>query len=161
MDGTVTQVGDAYELRFERRLPHEIARVWAALTEPDEVARWLAQPSRALTSTGDYEFRFDNSADTARGEITRIEAPTLLEYTWTSRDAAQGSALRWQLSADGDSCLLVLTHVLPAPDRAPTLAAGWHAHLDALDTALSGGSGQWPDGKWQRLRDEYAAQFVG
>jgi uncharacterized protein YndB with AHSA1/START domain len=77
-DGTVTRAGDAYELRFERRLPYEITRVWAALTEPDELARWLAQPSRALTSAGNYEFRFDDSGDTARGEITRIEAPTLL-----------------------------------------------------------------------------------
>jgi uncharacterized protein YndB with AHSA1/START domain len=161
MDAIVTRVDDRYELRFERRLRHGIAEVWAALTEPGELARWLAPPSRPLTSTGAYELRFDNTEDTARGEVTRVEPPTLLECTWTSRDAAQGSVLRWELRADGDGCRLVLTHVLPAPGCRPELAAGWHGHLDALADVLAGGSGDWPDGKWQRLRGEYATRIAG
>jgi uncharacterized protein YndB with AHSA1/START domain len=42
MEGTVQQVDGRYVLRFERRLNHPVEKVWAALTESDRLAEWLA-----------------------------------------------------------------------------------------------------------------------
>jgi uncharacterized protein YndB with AHSA1/START domain len=40
--GTIEEAGDKYVLRYERYLDHPVERVWAALTEPDQLAGWLA-----------------------------------------------------------------------------------------------------------------------
>jgi uncharacterized protein YndB with AHSA1/START domain len=40
--GTIEEAGDKHILRYERRLDHPVERVWAALTEPEQLAGWLA-----------------------------------------------------------------------------------------------------------------------
>ena len=41
-DGTMERRGDRRVIRFERRLAHPVERVWRALTDPNEIAAWLA-----------------------------------------------------------------------------------------------------------------------
>jgi uncharacterized protein YndB with AHSA1/START domain len=36
-DATIEQHGDLYVIRFERFLRHPVERVWAAITEPDQL----------------------------------------------------------------------------------------------------------------------------
>jgi hypothetical protein len=57
--------------------------------------------------------------------------------------------LTWELDPDGDHTLLRFTNTVTQPTGAPgpgdptaadtSTAAGWHMHLDALATILSGG----------------------
>ena len=40
-EGRLTQAGDRWQLRFERRLAHPPEKVWRALTEPEHLAAWF------------------------------------------------------------------------------------------------------------------------
>ncbi len=91
-------------------------------------------------------------------QVTRAEAPNLLEYRWGDND------LRWQLEPLGDGTRLTLWHNI---DRGfiSMGAAGWHICLDVLDRLV----GDDPIGRivggeamqfgWPRLNAEYTKQF--
>ena len=51
--GTLEQVAGKRVLRFERRLDHPVERVWAALTEPEQLAGWLAAADELELAEGD------------------------------------------------------------------------------------------------------------
>ena len=143
--GTMTTVGGRPALRFERRYPHPVERVWRAVSDPHEMGRWF--PAEVL---GDQvvgaALTFDDEAHRAAagaaGEATRAdgppitgtvvacEPPTLLSFTWG------GELLRFDLAPDGSGTVLVFTHVLSHPSVAARNGAGWHRCLEALDGLL-------------------------
>jgi uncharacterized protein YndB with AHSA1/START domain len=142
-------------LRFERRYPHPIDKVWDALTQPERLVAWLGdaqfEPKQGGAITVTW-LNTDEDGNTAvyNGSITRYEPPNVLEW-----DGDIHGRLLWELSADGDDAtVLKLTNWTPAPDdfRAK-VAAGWDIHLDHLATALDGGTIDWPH--W--YRDHYPA----
>lgn len=162
--GTVERMGDGKRvLRFERRLAQPIERVWAALTEPEQLAAWLADADIDLVEGGRVELRWLNTNErgeraVARGTITGLEPPRLLEI-----DTDIHGLLRWQLRPAGEGCTLTFsaTVELPAGMR-PLVLAGWHVHLDHLADALDGRPVHWPTwtqdhwGRWEALRAGYA-----
>lgn len=134
-DGIVEKPPDgSTQVRFVRRLPHPIARVSAALTDPAELRRWGGDTDLDLTHGGRFTLRWFNT-DTG------------------SDDPGAPTTLTWELDPDGDHTLLRFTNTVtqptgtPSPDGAtegPTTAdtraaAGCHMHLDALATILFGG----------------------
>ncbi|MFF0492797.1 SRPBCC family protein [Nocardia sp. NPDC004068] len=124
-----------WSLIFTRDFAHRPETVWSALTEPDELREWAPYTAdRPLTSTGPVTLiMIDGDTKTELpGEISRVEPPHLLEYTWG------GDALTWELTATPDGTRLRLTHHLPERDRAAMLAAGWHLCLDVAALLLAG-----------------------
>lgn len=62
--GTIEEAGDKHILRYERRLDHPVERVWAALTEPEQLAGWLAAADElGLVEGGGVALRWLNTAD--------------------------------------------------------------------------------------------------
>lgn len=140
-------------LKFERRYPHPIDKVWDALTQPERLIAWLGEAQLEPEQGGAIKITWlntDEDGDSAvyNGRITRFEPPNLLEW-----EGDIHGRLLWELTADGDDAtLLTLTNETPAPDQFRTkVAAGWDIHLDHLATALDGGSIDWPN--W--YRDHY------
>jgi uncharacterized protein YndB with AHSA1/START domain len=162
-NGTVEQIDGRYVLRYERHLPHSMDRVWAALTEPDQLEMWLARAEIDLVQGGRVVLRWLNT-DTegnyavARGTITQLEPPQLLEI-----DTDIHGLLRWQLRSDGDGCALTFSSTVAlAEEWLPIVLAGWHAHLDFLADALEGRAVDWPNwprDHWEELHAEYAARL--
>ncbi len=162
-DGTVEVRGDRTALRFERHLAHPVEEVWAAITEPEQLAAWLAEAEIDLVEGGDVVLRWLN-ADTegnravARGTITRLEPPRLLEM-----ETDIHGTLRWHLIAEDDGCRLTFTATTAmAAHWLPIVLAGWHAHLDFLADALMGERVDWPNwplDHWQALHIAYAARL--
>jgi uncharacterized protein YndB with AHSA1/START domain len=165
-DATVETRDGRYVLRYERRLDHPIEKVWAALTEPEEIVGWLAQAELDLSEGGQIVLRwlnYDEQGNQAvlHGTITRLDPPRLIEY----ESDAQG-VLRWELSEDGEGCLLAFTNITPAPeDQVTKNLAGWHIHLDHLAEALDGRPVDWPrwweehHPKWQVHHERYERAF--
>jgi len=95
-DGTVDIVGDQQLLRFERRLAHPVERVWAAITEPAELEKWLARASVQLVPGGTIRLQWLNT-DTEGNHavmtafVTEIDPPYLLEYQATSTACCAGN----------------------------------------------------------------------
>ncbi len=144
MLGTLHSRSDGwFELRFERRLAHPVAKVWRALTEPEHLGHWF--PATVdMDLTPGVKLRFEllpvaqerhDIADedmTSYGEMVAVDPPRLLEYTW------MGETLRWELEPTADGCLLRLTNVFADRAMAADDGAGWHVALEALNAALDG-----------------------
>jgi uncharacterized protein YndB with AHSA1/START domain len=165
-DGTIARGPDGNTLRFERHLAHPVERVWAALTEPDELVKWLAEARIDLVPGGTIELRWLNTdaegnQPVLHGTITRLEAPTVIEY-----DGDIHGLLRWEVHPEGDGSRLTFTAFTPATgEDAIEALAGWHIHLDHFTGALDGDRVDWTRWHkehyptWSDLRDRYAVRI--
>jgi uncharacterized protein YndB with AHSA1/START domain len=177
--GTIEQAGDRHVLRYERRFEYPIERVWAAITEPDELRGWLAAAEVDLREGGAIALRWLNVPDDTqeweekgielpedhdpaapvRGTITRLDPPQLIEY-----ETDQMGTMLWELRADGSGCALTFTNTIDLPDGQPPeqTLVGWHIHLDHLDEALAGEPADWDNwtekymDRWEGIRARYA-----
>lgn len=128
--------GDRWTLAFVRDLRHSPERVWAALTDPAELARWAPYTAdRDLGTAGPATLSMiDGLAhDDLPAEVRRAEPPTLLEYTWGPTDV-----LRWELAATGSGTRLTLRHTVESRAMLPKMAAGWHLCLRVAEELLDG-----------------------
>jgi uncharacterized protein YndB with AHSA1/START domain len=154
-DGRLSEENGSPALRFERRLAKPPEVVWAALTEPEGIARWLATAEVEPRAGGRFHLDFHNGQSIVDGRITRWEPPRLLEHTWPEKNANGDSLVRWELSPAGEGTRLVLTHRLDAGGDLADFASGWHWHLDALDRALEGETVPFDEQRWRLLRKVY------
>lgn len=155
--GTVHTRADGYQLRFERQLRHPVEKVWTALTNPAQLAQWLAPGEMELRLGGRVYLAFTDGDGVIDGQVTAIEPPRLLEFTWTDKGDDFGF-VRWELMAEEGGTRLVLSHTVPESARAfglPALA-GWHSLLDQLSALLDGQPLPVAQGRWQELHDHYA-----
>jgi uncharacterized protein YndB with AHSA1/START domain len=179
--GTIEEAeGGKRVLRYERRLDHPVERVWAALTDPDQLALWLAAADELeLVEGGRIVLRWLNIPDSlqeweqrgielgdadpaepATGQITKLDPPRVIEY-----DTDRMGLMRWELRPEEDGCVLTFTNTVEFPEGFPTdqALAGWHIHLDHLDDALAGRPVEWSTwtedhmGEWERIRGRYEA----
>lgn len=157
----VQKEGERWTLILSRDLRHAPELVWAALTEPGQLAEWAPfDVDRNLGTVGTVNFTTAGtpSPQISETRVTRAEEPSLLEYSWGGND------LRWELEPRGTGTRLTLWHNI---DRRYISwgAAGWHVCFDVLDRMLGGE----PLGRiigveamkydWQRLNAEYGEQF--
>lgn len=157
--GRVHKREDDYQLRFERHLAQPIERVWAALTTPAQLAQWFAPGEIALTLGGEIHLAFDDGDGVIDGEVTALEPPHLLEFTWTDHGKDLG-LVRWELAPAENGTRLVLIHTISdrAPDFGLPALAGWTMMLGRL-AALLDGRPVPPLGEgWQDHYDHYARE---
>jgi uncharacterized protein YndB with AHSA1/START domain len=116
-------------LRFERHLDHSVERVWRAVTEPAELARWFVAPVPWTPEQGET---FQAAGE--HGSITALEPPQRIAWTWGVERYS------FELTPAAGGCVLVFTHVFD-PRRGPGWqhAAGWETYLNRLDAHLAGG----------------------
>lgn len=132
---SLTTTGDRSALRTERRLPHPPEAVWAALTDPERLARWFPfEVTVDLVPGGTIGFHLPGeSAPAASGTVTDLDEPRLFGFTWGT------DQLSWSIRPDGDGSLLTLVHTFGDLPGAASFAAGWHLCLGALGQLLDGG----------------------
>lgn len=126
-------------VRFERTYPYPIGRVWQAITESDDLARWF--PSRVTHESrtgGSIEFAGDPYSDVSAGTILRFEPQTRFGFTWGPDE------VHMTLEDLGDSCRFVLINVLEEANTAARNASGWTVCLSELDKVLAGERGDGP-----------------
>ncbi|MDB4951243.1 MAG: Activator of Hsp90 ATPase 1 family protein [Gemmatimonadetes bacterium] len=157
MYATIDRTAGATTLRFDRRLPHPSADVWAALAESGERAKWLAPGEIELRDGGRVLLAFADGGTVIDSTVTAVDPGRLLEFGWTSAKE-DGGPVRWELSdADGGGTRLVLTCTLPPETNAAKTAAAWHMHLEMLDRALAGEPAAWSMPRFTELRAHYMA----
>lgn len=162
-DATLGQKdGDTWTLVLVRELRHSPERVWQALTDPEQLREWAPfDADRNLSAVGVAVLTTVGAPKeyASESEITRAEAPRVLEYRWGGGD------VRWELEAQGTGTRLSLWASIDRRYIAMG-AAGWHLCLDVLDHLLDGeplGRIVGPDALqfagWQRLHGEYSERF--
>ena len=161
--GTLRHEGERHRgVRFERLYDATPAELWRALTEPEQIAGWLADASRwTLVVGADYRLDFgdsDNAVTT--GVIRTVEPERVLELTWTYPGEAD-SVVRFELVPQANGVKLVLDHRLLESEAAVGYGAGWQAHLEALERLLarvpSGDEDTWFE-RYRELRPAYERQ---
>ena len=138
----VREDGRAF-IRFERRLAHPVDRVWGAITDPAEMAEWLACRVEFDARTGGRLALWLGGADAphvAQYVVTAFEPPHVLEASGAGEDGV----LRWELRSEGTGCVLTFTDTRPTGERARnSVLAGWHVLMDQLPEALAGRPTDW------------------
>jgi uncharacterized protein YndB with AHSA1/START domain len=161
MYGAYDTIENRPALRFERRLAHPVEAVWRAITESDELEHWF--PSRVevaeLRAGAEMTFRFESmplegEPMTINGRVTDFDPPRLFAFYWGD------DHLRFELEpvAGEHACVLRLTVLLDAPEKAARDGAGWHVCLDRLERLVDGSEGPAPGGAdedWRGLYEEY------
>jgi uncharacterized protein YndB with AHSA1/START domain len=167
-DGTLERRDGRQVIRFERRLPHSVERVWRALTAPEEIAQWLALAELELEEGGRVVLTWQNTDDdgntaVARGTVSELDPPRVLEF-----DTDIHGRLRWELEPAGEETLLTFTAHAELPEEYELeVLSGWHIHLDHLEHVLEGGSIDWPNWDqvhkpdWDRIRAGYEGEATG
>jgi uncharacterized protein YndB with AHSA1/START domain len=157
--------GDRWALVFVRELAHPPEKVWAALTEPEQIAAWAPYTAdRDLDTIGDATLTMidgDDAVDLA-ATVRRADAPKVLEYSWGD------DVLQWQLEPRepaGAGTRLTLRHTVEKRDLVPMVASGWHLCLVVAERLLDGepiapirGQDALRYG-WADLRDKYAERL--
>lgn len=133
-----------------RRIKASPARVWAAITRPDQMLRWWG-PDAGPTLDVDADVRpggrfsvtfrlLDGSEHTPTGLYREVEPETRLSFTWDLPQAQEPPSLvtfRLAPIDGGDGTELTLTHEhLPDAATRASHEAGWTGLLDKLPLFL-------------------------
>ncbi|HEX2817490.1 MAG TPA: SRPBCC domain-containing protein [Phenylobacterium sp.] len=154
-----TPAGDTIHADFHLTLDNHVEEVWAALTEPQWLARWLAPGEIELSEGGSARLDFGESGAVIESRVTAFAPQRLLEYSW-SRPGEPLRPLRWSLEPIGPTTLLTLRLSMPAKEDAARAAAGFAAHLEMLQTALIGVPTKFPFAVFKEARDAYREQVA-
>jgi uncharacterized protein YndB with AHSA1/START domain len=102
-------------------------RVWAALTEDDELASWFANEATLdVRPGGEGVFRWADGSERFL-QVARVEDERLLEFEWSEPD---GPATRVELAledAEGGTLVRVREHAPAGPQASasPALVGEW------------------------------------
>jgi uncharacterized protein YndB with AHSA1/START domain len=139
------------ELTLEQEIPARPERVFAALTEPEQLRRWSA-PEGLTVVDGDTDLRVgggwrvvmaepDGARHEAFGTYREIRAPERLVYTHAWRQGGGGSSaetvLTVELRPDGDGTRLLFTQAgFASPESRDGHREGWSSALGHLRALL-------------------------
>jgi uncharacterized protein YndB with AHSA1/START domain len=144
-------------VRLERRLQHPPAKVWPAISAPEELAHWFPATVEAEFEPG-ATIRFSMEGTTEDGEILEYDEPNVFAFTWND------DVLRIELFPDGDGTRLVFTHTFgrgePAIAKltAGRTATGWGVCLDSLEARLDDRPFE-PPTDWLGPIERYVEEF--
>jgi len=136
--GRISREGDRLVLTITREFRAPIEDVWASVTEPERLARWIG------TFTGDptsgrvaFLMTAEGATEPEDMEIRECDPPRVLRVT------SHVGEEHWHLDLvlDEQDGVTTLTFAQPAidPVAAESVGPGWEYYLDRLVAAESGG----------------------
>jgi uncharacterized protein YndB with AHSA1/START domain len=151
--GRIDRDGDRRTLVLERTFRASIDDVWASVTEPERLERWIGTFT-GDPATGHVMFRITAEGEDAPPEdmeIRECDPPRRLAMT------SQVGEDRWHLEVDLEEADGVTTVTFRQPDIDPAAAEnvgpGWEYYFDRWVAAVTGGDVGAPDFE----RDYYPA----
>jgi uncharacterized protein YndB with AHSA1/START domain len=137
--GVVTTEADGRQrLEFRRSWPEPIEDVWAALTEPDRLARWIGAYDGARGPGGTGTFTMTYEEGEHAGEpmtVVECDPPRRLVVEWVQADA-QGWRVDVDLSTEDGRTVLRFVQFFPAGADVVDFAMGWHWYLDKFGAVV-------------------------
>ncbi|WP_080832108.1 SRPBCC family protein [Cohnella massiliensis] len=155
MLAVIQKNANGYTARYERRLKHPVAKVWAMLTENEKLAKWFSELSVDDLREGGV-IKFDMQDGTFEEmEILELKAESVLEYTWGE------DRVRFELYPEPDGCRLVLIETIAKlTDHTPKDIAGWDVCLDVIEAVLAGRTIESRKSAWEIKYEQYAKLFA-
>jgi uncharacterized protein YndB with AHSA1/START domain len=139
--GVVTRLDDGRQrLEFRRSWPDPLDDVWAALTEPDRLARWIGVYDGARATGGAGTFTMTHEEGEHAGEpmtIVECDPPHRLVVEWTQQET-EGWRVDLDLWSEGGRTQLRFVQVFPADADVTDVALGWHWYLARFGAEVAG-----------------------
>ena len=148
---------DRWRLRFTRTLAHPQTKVWRAVTEPDQLARWFPSTIEGERAPGAkliFRFPDDVPVEPIDGQMLAYDPESLIEFRWGT------DVVRIELRPVAEGTELTLLDTLEERGKAARDGAGWHTCLDALEAALAGDAGARAQmNTWAEVHPHYVGSF--
>jgi uncharacterized protein YndB with AHSA1/START domain len=154
--GTIKRANGRLEARLERFIEHDQKAVWAMLTDPARLPEWLAPGELALKKGGPAKLNFPESGTVIDSTVSAVEAPRLIEYSW-SGPGEPLRPVRWETLPEAGGTRLLLTLSVPENEDIARSCAGWEAHLQMLLAAIEGVPIKFPFERFKSTREQYKA----
>jgi uncharacterized protein YndB with AHSA1/START domain len=141
-------------VRMEEVYDTPPADLWSAVTEPDRLARWVAEVTGDLQPGGDFHARFTSGWD-GPGRVDICDPPRRLLATM-SPGSDDESVIEATLADEGGRTRLVIEERgIPLAEIADH-GAGWQAHVEDLAAHLVGrDADDWRE-RWVELVPAYS-----
>jgi uncharacterized protein YndB with AHSA1/START domain len=143
--GSLLEDGAHATLTFRRVYRHAPERVWDAISTAEGLREWLMCTHALIEGRagGRIELISGPPGYHSSGTILVWEPPRVLEYEWNvapvpEMPEGERAIFRYELSADGDSTLLLVTYRRITRQTARGFLPGLHAFLDRLEAQLDG-----------------------
>ena len=139
--GVVTRLEDGRQrLEFRREWPDPVDDVWAALTEPDRMARWIGRYDGERGTGGTGLFFMTHEEGEQTGEpmtIVQCTPPRRLVVEWTQQDTGNWR-VDLDLTTEDGRTVLRFVQVFGADADVTDFAMGWHWYLDKFGAEVAG-----------------------
>lgn len=154
----IGQITKCYTVTYHRESSHAAERLWEAITDPDQVARWMGAPAKIdLRVGGSYEVDFHGDEHGLDGIIVRIQPHRCLGYVWG------WSYVEFAIEPLDAGCryTFVQNGLADRGEGEEGLPAGWHEFFERLDDHLDGTLRTEAEHfeRWNALKPAYRAQL--
>ncbi|NHN54840.1 SRPBCC family protein [Calidifontibacter sp. DB0510] len=158
-------------VRVEDVYDTDIADLWQACTDPERLARWIAEVTGDLRVGGTIRTVFTSTA-TGSARIDACDEPHHLLITSEPGTDEEAQIEAW-LTAEGDRTRLVVEERGLPLKGLHFYGAGWQAHLEDLGRSLAMNASVHPDGwsseepspvwreRWEALTPQFEARQIG
>ena len=130
-------------LHFEAFYDQPPEKVWVALTDPRAIAEWMMANDFEAKVGHRFHFRVDPQPGfngEIACEVTVVEAPKRLAYTFQGTQSNQATLVEWELEPEGSGTRLKLVHSgfrgIGGFMLSRILKGGWGKMLPALITRV-------------------------
>jgi len=143
-------------VRMEDRFSTDPEDLWSAFTDPQRLARWVAEVEGDLQLGGEFRASFTSGWE-GPGRVDVCDPPRRLLVTMSAGQDDQ-TVIEVELVPDGDHTRLVLEERGLPLDEAAAHGAGWQAHVEDLAAHLAGGPASDWRARWRELIPAYRDQ---
>ena len=145
--------GQGIRLELEREFPFTCERVFAALTQPEQIMHWMGPPGVTnldatvdLCVGGTYRFTMkvpgDGPVVTVGGEYREITPPHRLRFSWKWEQSPPEQAameVTFELKPTAAGCRLALTQTgFPTQEECDHHTHGWSGSFERLSACRLG-----------------------
>ncbi len=162
--GRITRLADRYTLAIDRTFQAPIEDVWAAITEPERLARWIGTfTGDPASGRVDFRMLFEGEADpdAAKEQMVIRECTPPRRLAVTSHVGDQKWHLDVDLSEAGGVTTLAFSHPDVGGEDLLGVGPGWEYYLDRLVAVETGGdlaSLVWDRDYYPAMTEYYEAQ---
>lgn len=114
----------------------DIDDLWSAITDPDRLARWVADVDGDLRPGGEFHAFFTSGWE-GPGRVEVCEPPRRLLVTMSPGQGEDETVIEAELVTDGHHTVLVIEERELPLDELAAHGAGWQAHVEDLAPQLT------------------------
>jgi len=132
--------GTAFAVRQSVSIEAPIEKVFHLLTDREQIVRWM--PVTVFEPEVGGRFEMLVGEHHAAGEVTELDPPRVVAYTWDWLNAPIGARteVRFELEESDGATVVNLIHTgLPAEQARDSHAHGWAHYAERLKIVAEGG----------------------